>query len=324
MKPNVILAALALPAALAALTVTLAACGNSDPPSLQGYVEGEYVRVAAPFAGTLVRLDAERGRQVETGAPLFALEAESEDAARREAQERLRKALAQVEDLKKGKRVTEIDSSRAQLEQAQVMAAYSEKEWRRQLDLVSKGFVSQSAADAAKAARDRDHNRVVELQNDLGTMRAGSRPDEIRAAEAEAAAARESLAQAEWKLRQKSVSSTVSGTVTDTLFVRGEWVPAGAPVVSVLPPANVKVRFFVPEAKLGAIRVGQKVTLACDGCAAAIGASVTFIAAQAEFTPPVIYSKDNRAKLVFLVEARPAPADAVKLHPGQPVDVTLP
>jgi len=306
-----------------AVAAALAACGKPESASLQGYVEGEYVRIAAPFAGTLVTLDTARGRNVEAGTPLFALEAENEDAARREAQERVRKAAAQVEDLKKGKRVTEIDSARAQLAQAEAMAGNSEKDLQRQLDLVGKGFVSQSRADEAKAARDRDRNKVMEMQNDLATMRSGARPDEVRAAEAEAAAARESLAQAEWKLRQKSVAASVSGTVSDTLFVRGEWVPAGAPVVSLLPPTNVKVRFFVPETRLGAVRVGQKVALACDGCAAPIDASVSFIASQAEFTPPVIYSKDNRAKLVFLVEARPAPADAVKLHPGQPVDVTL-
>jgi HlyD family secretion protein len=86
----------------------------------------------------------------------------------------------------------------------------------------------------------------------------------------------------------------------------------------------VKVRFFVPETKLGGIKVGQKVSLACDGCGNPIDAAVSFIAPQAEFTPPVIYSKDNRAKLVFLVEAKPAAQDATRLHPGQPVDVTLP
>ena len=301
----------------------LSACGRSEPTALQGYVEGEYVRVAAPFAGTLVTLDAARGRNVEAGAPLFALEAQNEDAARREAGERVRKAAAQVDDLRKGKRVTEIDAVRAQLAQAEATAANSENDWRRQLDLVTKGFVSQSRADEAKATRDRDHNKVAEMQNDVATMRAGARPDEIRAAEAETAAAREALAQAEWKVRQKSVAASVAGTVSDTLFVRGEWVPAGAPVVTLLPPGNVKVRFFLPETRLGAVKVGQKVALACDGCAAPIEASVTFIASQAEFTPPVIYSKDNRAKLVFLVEARPSAADAAKLHPGQPVDVTL-
>ncbi|HST02656.1 MAG TPA: HlyD family efflux transporter periplasmic adaptor subunit [Usitatibacter sp.] len=303
--------------------IALAACSKPEAP-LQGYVEGEYVRVAAPFAGTLVALQAERGSQVDVGGALFVLESESEDAAKREAEQNLRKAEAQAENLRKGPRQTEVATSKAQLLQAETTAAFSEKEWRRQLDLVSKGFVSQSAADSAKTARDRDHDKVVELRNALATLESGSRPDEIRAAEAEAAAARQSLVQADWKLRQKSVASNVSGVVIDTLFVRGEWVPAGAPVVSLLPPGNVKARFFVPESKLGAMKVEQGVKLACDGCGAPIDAKVTFIAPQAEFTPPVIYSKDNRAKLVFLVEARPAPADASRLHPGQPVDVTLP
>ena len=307
-----------------ALALAAAGCGDKPPAGLQGYVEGEYVRVAAPFAGTLISLDTQRGAQVQAGTALFALEAENEDAARREAEERLRKANAQVDDLRKGKRPTEIQSSRSQLEQAEVAAGLSEREWRRQLDLVSKGFVSQSKADEARSQRDSDRKKVDQLQSDLATVQAGARPDEIRAAEAEAAAAKQSLAQADWKLRQKSVASTVAGSVADTLFAKGEWVPAGAPVVSILPPTNVKVRFFVPEPQLGAIKVGQKVSLSCDGCGNAIEAAVTFIAPQAEFTPPVIYSKESRAKLVFLVEAKPAAQDATKLHPGQPVDVRLP
>jgi len=312
MKPLIVLAACAL-----------AACSKQEPP-LQGYVEGEYVRVAAPFAGMLVELQAERGRQVDVGGALFVLESENEDAAKREAEQNVRKAEAQAENLRKGPRRTELATSKAQLLQAETTAAFSEKEWRRQLDLVSKGFVSQSAADSAKTARDRDHDKVVELRNALATLESGSRPDEIRAAEAEAAAARQSLAQADWRLRQKSVASNVSGVVVDTLFVRGEWVPAGAPVVSLLPPGNVKARFFVPESKLGAVKLGEGVKLACDACGAPIDAKITFIAPQAEFTPPVIYSRDNRSKLVFLVEARPSAADAGRLHPGQPVDVTLP
>ena len=153
-------ALLALPVALA-----LAACDKSEPPALQGYAEGEYVRVAAPFAGTLISLDAQRGAQVQPGAALFALEAENEDAARREAEERLRKAQAMVEDLKKGKRPTEIGSVHAQLAQAEVAANLSEREWRRQLDLVSKGFVSQSKADEARSQRDSDRNKDAQMQN---------------------------------------------------------------------------------------------------------------------------------------------------------------
>lgn len=305
------------------LVLVLCACGEKQPPGLQGYVEGEYVRIAAPFAGTLLQLNAQRGQQVVAGAPLFALEAESEDAARRETEERVKRAQAQLDDLRKGRRPTEIQSSQALLAQAQVAANLSEKEYARQLNLVQKGFVSQQGADEARAARDAARSKVAQLTAELGTVRAGSRPDEIRAAEAEVAAARQALAQADWKLRQKAVASTVDGAVADTFFVRGEWVPAGVPVISLLPPANIKVRFFVPEPQLGAIKVGQKVSLACDGCPAAIPASITFIAPQAEFTPPVIYSKDSRAKLVFMVEAKPQAADGARLHPGQPVDVTL-
>lgn len=310
--------------ALAAVAAVLlvAGCGPKAPAPWQGYVEGEFVRVAAPFAGTLVRLDAQRGQSVQPGAPLFALEAENEEAARREAVERARRAQAQVEDLRSGKRPTEIASAQAQLAQAQAALAFSEKELMRQQDLVDKGFVSRQRLDEARSARDRDRSRVAQLQAELATTRAGFRSGEIRAAEAEAAAAREALAQADWRLRQKAVTSPVAGSVTDTLFVTGEWVPAGAPVVSLLPPPNVKVRFFVSEEALGGLRLGQKVGIGCDGCGERIAAPITFIAPQAEFTPPVIYSKDSRGKLVFLVEARPAPQDAVRLHPGQPVDVT--
>jgi len=111
--------------------------------------------------------------------------------------------------------------------------------------------------------------------------------------------------------------------VVDTLYNRGEWVQAGAPVISLLPPENIKLRFFIPQQQLGQVKVGQPVQVSCDGCAAPIAANISFISPQAEYTAPLIYSKENRATLVFLVEARPAPADAVKLHPGQPVEVKL-
>ena len=151
-----------------------------------------------------------------------------------------------------------------------------------------------------------------------------ARTDEIRAAEADARAAREVLAQSEWRLAQRAVAAPAAGLVHDTYFVVGDWVPAGSPVASLLPPANVKVRFYVAETALGRLKLGQAVNVACDGCAAMQPATIAFIADRAEYTPPVLYSKENRAKLVYLVEAKPAPADAAKLHPGQPVDVTLP
>ena len=84
------------------------------------------------------------------------------------------------------------------------------------------------------------------------------------------------------------------------------------------------MRFYVAENALARVKRGQSVTIGCDGCATPVAATIVFIADRAEFTPPVLYSKENRSKLVYLVEAKPALADAAKLHPGQPVDVTLP
>ena len=114
-----------------------------------------------------------------------------------------------------------------------------------------------------------------------------------------------------------------AGTVQDTYFVEGEWVPAGRPIVSLLPPGNVKVRFYVPETVVGALRIEQAIQVSCDGCGAPLRATLSYVSAQAEFTPPVLYSKESRAKLVFLVEARPQPQDSARLRPGQPVDVSL-
>jgi HlyD family secretion protein len=150
-----------------------------------------------------------------------------------------------------------------------------------------------------------------------------ARSDEIRAAGNEAEAARAALEQSQWRLAQKAVTAPANALVFDTLYTQGEFIPAGNPVMSLLPPGNIKLRFFVPETRLGEIKLEQKISVTCDGCAAPISATISYIARQAEYTPPIIYSKESRAKLVYLVEARPAPFDAIKLHPGQPVDVVL-
>jgi HlyD family secretion protein len=150
-----------------------------------------------------------------------------------------------------------------------------------------------------------------------------ARSDEIAAANAEVNAATDALAQAQWRIDQKSQAAPAAGLVADTLYRPGEWVAAGAPVVSLLPPGNVKVRFYVPETMLATIRTGDPVVVRCDGCGGDVAAKVSFIAPQAEYTPPVIYSRENRAKLVYHVEALPDAANPA-LHPGLPVEVSRP
>lgn len=312
-------------AALACAVLLAAGCERGAETGVyQGYAEGEYVRVGAPSAGALTRLSVARGAQVAKGAPLFALERENEVAARREAEDRVARAQAQLDNLQKARRAPEQDVVRAQLAQAEEAAKLSETQLRRQQDLARQNFISRERVDEAQTARDRDLARVAELRAQLATARLAARPDEIRAAQADLAAARAQAAQAEWRLTQKSIAAPVDALVADTLYVEGEWVNAGMPVVSLLPPANIKVRFFVPQAVLGSLATGRPARIGCDGCGQPIEAHVTWIAPQAEYTPPVIYSRETRAKLVFMIEARPSPADAVRLKPGQPVEVRLP
>ncbi|MEP7206046.1 MAG: HlyD family efflux transporter periplasmic adaptor subunit [Casimicrobiaceae bacterium] len=303
----------------------LSACAEQAAPVLQGYIEGEYVRVAAPFAGTLQQLSVQRGGEVAAGAPLFALERANETAARRQAEAQVAAAEARVENLRSGRRPPEveaIDEQRRQAEAARQLAATTLK---RQQDLAAKGFVSQAALDDARTQLKSAEAQVASLAAQVATARLpGGRPAEIRVAQADVTASRAALAQSEWRLDQRVVDAPVAGRVHDTYYVVGDWVNAGSPVVAILAPGNVKARFYVPETMLARIRPGMKVTLACDGCPAPVAATVSFLGDRAEFTPPVLYSKENRAKLVYLVEAKPSAQDAARLNPGQPVDVTLP
>ena len=307
----------------AAPCILLSACGNSDIDHFPGYAEGEYVRVAAPLAGTLIDLKVQRGAQVNAGDALFVLEQGNEAAGQREAAQRMAGAEARLADLRKGKRVEEIAVVEQQLAQAEATLAASEDQLRRTRQLIEEKFVSRERLVEVQSARDRDMAHVRELRAALKTARLPARSDEIVAAEAEAGAARAALAQAQWRLDQKAVRAGEGALVADTLYVKGEWVDAGKPVVSLLPPQNIKLRFFVPEKALGALAIGQSAEASCDGCAAPIPVRISFISPSAEYTPPVIYSRENRAKLVFLVEAKPRVEDASKLHPGQPVEIRL-
>ncbi|MEO5660906.1 MAG: HlyD family efflux transporter periplasmic adaptor subunit [Polaromonas sp.] len=310
-------------ALLFAAASLLAGCGDKGPQALPGYAEAEYVRLAAPISGTLTRLHLKQGDTVAAASPAFALEQESERAAREEAGFRVARAQDQLANLRQGKRPDEIAALQAQRAQAQAALALSSAELARGSQLVAQNFVSPASLDQSRANVARDQGRLSEMNAQLRQAMLGSRAAEISAAEQEVKAAQAQLAQAEWKVEQKTQRTPVAGDVVDVLYREGEWVPAGAAVLSLLPPANIKARFFLPQTRLGALALGQDVSLQCDGCGAPIPAKVSFIAREAEYTAPLIYSKENRASLVFMVEARPAPSDARRLHPGQPLEVRL-
>lgn len=305
---------------LAALCI-FSSCSRPALNRVQGYVEGEFVYVASSLAGALESLHVQRGAQVKAGDPLFALESASEKAARDEAERRLAQARASLEDAKKGKRPSEIESIEAQLKQARAALMLSEKEFARQEKLLSSGATASQDVDRARSTRDQNHQRVAQLEADLKTAHLGSRTDQIAAAEANVRALGAALNKAEWNLSQKRRIAPQAGLVFDTLYREGEWVAAGRPVVALLPPQNIKVRAFVPETQLGAIHPGDPVRVLVDGLREPFIGKVSFISPKAEYTPPVIYSKESRGKLVFMIEAVFDPKTAVNLHPGQPVDV---
>jgi len=121
------------------------------------------------------------------------------------------------------------------------------------------------------------------------------------------------------RLARRSGFAPVAGTVQQIYFREGEMVAAGRPVLSIMPPGNMKLRFYVSETELPKFAIGDEVRVNCDNCAADLTARIYFIATSAEYTPPVIYSLDERNKLVYLIQARPAKPDALRV--GQPVSI---
>ena len=177
---------------------------------------------------------------------------------------------------------------RAVRDQARAALVLSEAEFKREEEMFGSGVAAAQELDRARSARDQDRQR---------------------------------LTQAEWNLAQKIQRAPRAGLVFDTLYREGEWVAANRPVISLLPPGNVKLRAFVPQDRIGSIHAGDAVRVFVDGAPAPVAGKVSFVSPRAEYTPPVIYSRESREKLVFMVEAVFAPEVAVKLHPGQPVDV---
>jgi HlyD family secretion protein len=308
---------------MAAALALVAGCSGEKPSGYQGYVEGEYVHVASPVAGRLEKLLVQRGQTVEAKAALFELEAEQETAAKQQADEQLKAAEAQLADLQLGKRNPEIGVAQAQLAQANAAEQQASQQMKRDEAQYQAGGIPRAQLEDSRANYAIKLARVRELSNQVEISRLPAREDQIRAQNAQVAAARAAQSQSAWRLDQKRVAATQGGLVSDTLYREGEWVPAGSPIVRLLPPRNVKVRFFVPEAAAGSIKPGRQVLVRCDGCSGEVSATVSYVANDPEFTPPVIYSNETRAKLVFLVEARPAVGDASKLRPGQPVAITL-
>ncbi|NJN46053.1 MAG: HlyD family efflux transporter periplasmic adaptor subunit [Candidatus Competibacteraceae bacterium] len=299
----------------------LSACDLPQPLAV-GYVEGEYVLIAPIETAQIIALEVQRGDKIIANQPLVQLERRDAEIAVAQARAAVAQAERQLADLHQGKRAEEIAVIEASLASAKAQAAEAGRVLQRQTKLLKDGTTTQADFDEASTNLALAQAKVAEFDADLAVAKLPARSEAIKASEAAVEQARAVLENAEWRLAQRTLTFKKSGKVFDIIRNPGEIAGPQAPVISVLPDGAVKLRLYVSEVALSSVSPGSKLTVRCDGCDSGMTATVNYVASDPEFTPPVLYSLENRQKLVYLVEARPDSASSA-LKPGQIVDVEL-
>jgi HlyD family secretion protein len=265
------------------LTLLASACGEPASGVMQGYGEADYIYLSSQDAGIVGEVLVREGDTVEAGAQVFRLDPERLSYGAQSAEAQRSAAAAAVTT-------------------AQAEAVLAQRNYARGAQLAAQDFYPRARLDSDRAARDAANARLAQARR------------EATALSAETGLARE-------RLNDLAGAAPAAGTIEQIFHRPGEVVAAGQPIVALLPPENMKVRFFAPEELLSQLRLGESVTVSCDGCSEPVTGTISFIAREPQFTPPVIYSLDQREKLVYLIEARFA--GAVPIRPGMPVDVRL-
>ncbi|MCB9365963.1 MAG: HlyD family efflux transporter periplasmic adaptor subunit [Calditrichaeota bacterium] len=298
-------------------------CKSEDVGSFSGYVEAEFVDVATSQAGRLDSVVTPKGTVASSGSPLFYLEATVERAGVEQVREQLQAAEATLADIRQGRRPQETAVIKAQLDQALANESLLLATLKRTEAVFQSGGVSSEEYDLARTQAELATAKVRELRSQLEVAKLPAREDQLRAQAAQIQSLRASLEQSEWRLSQKAVNVPEGGLVYDVLYQVGEWVSPGMPVIRLLPEKNMKVRFFIPESRLGDLQVGTAVSISLDGRATPVAGKISYISRTAEYTPPIIYSNETRSKLVFMAEAVPDDPTSAALNVGQPVSVML-
>lgn len=302
--------------------VVLSACDAPVTGEYSGFVEGLFIRPAPVAGGRIEVLAVTDGDAVAAGDLLFALDDQRERADLAAAEATLAEARSRLQNLKYGRRPEEIAVVEARRDQARAQLELARLNFERARDLLAQEAVSVERRDRAAAEYEADKAAVAALSAELEVARLPARKEEIAAAEGAVKAAAANLERARWALNERQVHAPAAGRVEERYFLSGDMVPAGAPVVALLPADQIKLKFYVPETDIARLKLGAEVEAYCDGCGEPVTARISFIAKSAEFTPPVIYSEKTRSKLMFRVEARAADGLA-RLHPGQPIDVVV-
>jgi HlyD family secretion protein len=270
-----------------------------------GYVEGETLYLGPVEGERLARLDVDIGAHVEAGAPLFALSTELLERQRAEAAARLVQLEAQTGNLRASlSRPQQVAVLHAALARAEAALTLSRADYERQRVLFAEKHIAKAALDRAAMARARDEAAVDEARRQIEAAELTGRAQEIDAAQAAVAQARAARDALDIRIARQTLRAPVAGVVQDVFFRPGEAINAGQPVVALLPPDNRKLRFYAPQATLAGLRAGDRLAVSCDGCPPDLSARISFIASREEYTPPVIFSDAERAKLVFRAEAR--------------------
>lgn len=279
-----------------------------DADVLSGYIEGEALYLAPPVSGAVTTLTVRRGQRVTAAQPLFRVDDRTLAAQRIEAAAEVGQAEAQARAAE-----AEARQQQAALAQAEAQDANARRDAVRYAS-VDPAAVSTQDADKARTTAETAAAQLAAARQSAAGARARQ-----AAAEAGAARAKGTLADAEARLDQAAARAPAPGRIEEVYLQQGEWAGANQPILSLIPDGKVKLRFYVPERDLALYQTGRTVGFGCDGCRTGMRAVINYVSPRPEYTPPVIYSRRSRDRLVFMVEAEPR--DARDLTPGQPVDV---
>ncbi|KQZ15737.1 HlyD family secretion protein, partial [Mesorhizobium sp. Root1471] len=278
------------------------ACAPAAPLAV-GYVEGDYVLLAPIEVAQVETIAVRRGDRVEPGKPLVTLESADATIAVAQAQAALAQAQAQLADLQVGKRPEEIAVLEATVRSAKAQAEEKRRILARTQDLFKRGIATQAQLDEAATALEVAQAQIGQSDANLAVAGLPARPETIKAADNQVEQAQAALDQAKWRLSKRVLTAPAAGQVNDVIRNPGDTAGPSAPVLSMLPDGAVKLTLYVPESAFSSIKVGTQLNVRCDGCAPDLTARVSYVSPDPEFTPPVIYSLENRQKLVYLVEA---------------------
>jgi HlyD family secretion protein len=305
-------------------TLLLAGCFNGGSDHFQGYIEGQYTYLSSINSGRLQKLYVVRGQRVTRGQPLFALEAEPQNYEVNKAQATLQSEQAKLNDYITGQRSTVLAGIIAQREQAQADLDLATNNFNRNKQLFEKGVISRAAYDDSLAQVKTNQQKVNQFEQNLREAEQGERQYRILQQTDTVKANQSSVTEAQWQLNQKGLFAPEDGLIFDTYFNEGELIPSNQAVVSLLAPRFIYVIFYIPEPLRAQLHLNDSITFTCDSCRKDLNAIINYISPQAEYTPPVIYSRESRYKLVYRVQAKLTLETALQVNPGQPVEVMIP